>query len=75
MQSLVDGWILKNLTDLILDKMHGPMCELELDDLVDPLLHILCDVVQWKCERKIPLVDGERRGESDDDSTEELEPD
>ena len=75
MQSLVDGWILKNLTDLILDKMHGPMCELELDDLVDPLLHILLDVVQWKCERKIPLVDGERRGESDDDSIEELEPD
>jgi hypothetical protein len=75
MQSLVDGWILKNLTDLILDKMHGPMCELELDDLVDPLLHILLDVVQWKTDKKIPLIDGERRGESDDDSTEELEPD
>jgi hypothetical protein len=51
------------------------MCELELDDLVDPLLHILLDVVQWKTDKKIPLIDGERRGESDDDSTEELEPD
>lgn len=76
MQSLVDGWILKNLTDLILDKMYGPMCELDLDDLVDPLLHILTDVVEWKFDRKIPLVDGERRGETDDEeTTEDQEPD
>ena len=75
MQSLVDGWILKNLTDLILDKMHGPMCELELDDLVDPLLHILLDVVQWKTDKKIPLIDAAKGSEADDEPTEELEPD
>lgn len=75
MQSLVDGWILKNLTDLILDKMHGPMCELELDDLVDPMMHILLDVVQWKTDKKIPLIDGAKGSEEDDEPTEELEPD
>ena len=74
-QSLVDGWILKNLTDLILDKMHGPMCELDLEDLVDPLLHILLDAVQWKTDKKIPLVDGAGGSEDDDEPTEELEPD
>lgn len=67
MQSLVDGWILKNLTDLILDKMHGPMAELDLDDLVDPLLHILADVVQWKTDKKIPLIDAAKGSEDDDE--------
>jgi hypothetical protein len=75
MHCFIDTWVLKNLSELIMDKLYGPMAELELDDLVDPMMHILLDVVQWKTDKKIPLIDGAKRSEDDDEPTEELEPD
>ena len=75
MHCFIDTWVLKNLSELIMDKLYGQLAELELDDLIDPMMHILLDVVQWKTDKKIPLIDGAKGSEDDDEPTEELEPD
>lgn len=75
MHCFIDTWVLKNLSELIMDKLYGQLAELELDDLIDPMMHILLDVVQWKTDKKIPLIDAAKCSEDDDEPTEELEPD
>jgi hypothetical protein len=75
MHCFIDTWVLKNLSELIMDKLYGQLAELELDDLIDPMMHILLDVVQWKTDKKIPLIDAAKCSEDDDEPTEEPEPD
>jgi hypothetical protein len=75
MHCFIDTWVLKNLSELIMDKLYGQLAELELDDLIDPMMHILLDVVQWKIDKKIPLIDAAKGSEDDDEPTEEPEPD
>ena len=61
MHCFIDTWVLKNLSELIMDKLYGQLADLEL--------------VQWKADKKIPLIDAAKGSEDDDEPTEELEPD
>lgn len=61
--SLIDGWILKTLSELYIDELYSDLQDLDATDLVDPILNIMLDLEQWKQEQgfggEAPDVDGD----------------
>lgn len=53
---LVDGWILKTLTDLYVTEMYGEIAEVYPDMLTDIYVNILADVVEWKKDNEIEVL-------------------
>lgn len=53
---LVDGWILKTLTDLYVAELYGEMSPISPSDLSDCYTNILIDVLDWKSEMGIEPI-------------------
>lgn len=53
---LVDGWILKTLTDLYAEKLYGELSDIYPSDLTDCYMNILTDVLDWKKENEIDSI-------------------
>lgn len=53
---LVDGWILKTLTDLYVAELYGEMGDVYPSDLSDCYTNILMDILDWKSEAGIEPI-------------------
>jgi hypothetical protein len=53
---LVDGWILKTLTDLYVAELYGEIGDVYPSDLSDCYTNILIDVLDWKKEAGIEPI-------------------
>jgi hypothetical protein len=47
---LVNGWVLKTLSDLCVDQMYGEIADLSPSDMTDVWLNLLDDVLEWREE-------------------------
>jgi hypothetical protein len=69
--SLIDGWILKTLSELYIDALYSDLQDLDATDLVDPILNIMLDIEEWK---QLQGFDGEAPDDDEDDDDQEIIP-
>lgn len=53
---LINGWILRTLTDLYVSELYGELGDVYPSDLTDCYLNILTDVLDWKSETGIEPI-------------------
>ena len=53
---LVDGWIMKTLTDLYIDRLYGDIADVYPSDMTDCYMNILIDILDWKKENEIETI-------------------
>lgn len=53
---LVDGWIMKTLTDLYIDRLYGDLADVYPSDMTDCYMNILIDILDWKKENEIEPI-------------------
>ena len=53
---LVDGWIMKTLTDLYIDHLYGDLADVYPSDMTDCNMNILIDILDWKKENEIEPI-------------------
>ena len=53
---LVDGWIMKTLTDLYIDRLYGDIADVYPSDMTDCYMNILIDILDWKKENEIDPI-------------------
>lgn len=68
--SLIDGWILKTLSELYIDELYSDLQDLDATDLVDPILNIMLDIEEW---RQLQGFDGEAPDDDEDEDDDDQE--
>lgn len=54
--AFIDQWYKKIVFDLMVDKLFGPMKDIDEQDMIDIRMQVLLDIVEWKQQNHIPLV-------------------
>jgi hypothetical protein len=72
LRMLVDGWVMKTVTDLQILKLYGELAdELRPSDLTDCYMNLLLDIIDWKQTRSSgETSDPEDGGDPEDDQME-----